>query len=98
LAVDNTKEAFVNIAEEIKVLIDGVLSVTEDSRQMRQMKDEIVGNMESISASTEETSAATQEVSATSEEQLASMEEVAAQTNELKQLAEQLEAVVQRFK
>lgn len=98
LAVDNTKEAFVNIAEEIKVLIDGVLSITEDSRQMRQMKDEIVGNMESISASTEETSAATQEVSATSEEQLASMEEVAAQTNELKELAEQLEAVVQRFK
>lgn len=98
LAVDNTKEIFLNIAEEIRSLIDRVSSITEDSRQMRRMKDEIVGNMESISASTEETSAATEEVSATSQEQLASMEEVASHTKELKELAQQLEEIVQRFK
>jgi methyl-accepting chemotaxis protein len=97
-AVDNMKRVFTNIAEEMKHLINGVAGVTRDSKQMNKMKDEIVNNIESISASTEETSAATEEVSATSEEQLAAMQEVTSHAKELKILAEQLEAVVQKFK
>jgi methyl-accepting chemotaxis protein len=97
-AVDNMKKVFLDIAEEMKNLIGGVTAITDDSHQMRKMKDEIVDNIESISASTEETSAATQEVSATSEEQLAAMQEVTSHAQDLKVLAEQLEIAVQKFK
>jgi methyl-accepting chemotaxis protein len=97
-AVDNMKKVFLDIAEEMKNLIGGVAAITNDSQQMRTMKDEIVDNIESISASTEETSAATQEVSATSEEQLAAMQEVTSHAQDLKVLAEQLEIAVQKFK
>lgn len=97
-AVENMKKVFIDIAEEMKYLIDGINVITSESKQMRKMKDEIVNNIESISASTEETSAATEEVSATSEEQLAAMEQVTSHAKELKILAEQLEEVVLRFK
>jgi methyl-accepting chemotaxis protein len=97
-AVNNMKKVFMDIADEMKLLIDGVTNITNESLQMHQMKNEIVNNIESISASTEETSAATQEVSATSEEQLAAMEEVTSHAQELKVLAEKLEETVQQFK
>ncbi len=97
-AVDNMKKVFIDIAEEMRHLFDGVANITNESQQMRKMKDEIVNNIESISASTEETSAATQEVSATSEEQLAAMEEVTSHAQELKVLAGQLEEAILKFK
>lgn len=97
-SVNNMKKVFTDIAGEMKHLIDGVVTITNESQQMRKMKDEIVSNIESISASAEETSAASEEVSATSEEQLATMEQVTSHAKELKVLAEQLEEVVLKFK
>ena len=98
VAVDDTKNVFTDISNSVKKLIASVNGINNESLSMRNMKDEIVGIMENISASTQQTSAATQEVSASSEEQLATIEEVANHAHELKDLSAQLEKVSEMFK
>ncbi|MDF2548501.1 MAG: mcpC1 [Anaerosolibacter sp.] len=98
IAVDDTKNAFREISTALNTLIVSVNEISKESLSMRNMKDEIVGIMENISASTQQTSAATEEVSASSEEQLAAVEEVSSHAHELKTLSAQLERVVEQFK
>ncbi|MBB6215492.1 methyl-accepting chemotaxis protein [Anaerosolibacter carboniphilus] len=97
-AVNDTKNAFKEISSALKKLIISVNEISKETLSMRNMKDEIVGIMENISASTQQTSAATEEVSASSEEQLAAVEEVSSHAHELKVLSTQLEQVIEQFK
>lgn len=97
-AVTDTMNVFKEISNSIKTLILNVNNISRESMAMRSMKDEIVVNMESISASTQQTSAATEEVSASSEEQLATIEEVSSHAQELKSLSLILEKAVEQFK
>jgi methyl-accepting chemotaxis protein len=97
-AVTDTMNVFKEISNSIKTLILNVNDISRESMAMRSMKDEIVINMESISASTQQTSAATEEVSASSEEQLATIEEVSSHAQELKSLSVILEKAVEQFK
>ncbi|HYE11129.1 MAG TPA: cache domain-containing protein [Patescibacteria group bacterium] len=97
-AVADTMSAFKEISNSIKILIQNVNEISRESMAMRSMKDEIVANMENISASTQQTSAATEEVSASSEEQLATIEEVSSHAQELKNLSLILEKAIEEFK
>lgn len=98
IAVTDTMNVFKEISNSIKTLILHVNDISRESLAMRSMKDEIVANMENISASTQQTSAATEEVSASSEEQLATIEEVSSHAEELKNLSLILEKAVEEFK
>jgi methyl-accepting chemotaxis protein len=98
IAVTDTMNVFKEISNSIKTLILNVNAISQESMAMRNMKDEIVANMENISASTQQTSAATEEVSASSEEQLATIEEVSSHAQELKNLSYILEKAVEEFK
>lgn len=96
-AVSDTKHAFKEISGALNKLTISVNEINKESLSMRNMKNEIVGIMENISASTQQTSAATEEVSASSEEQLASIEEVLNYAHELKLLSTQLKQAVEQF-
>lgn len=97
IAVEDTRNAFQKISSALEETIGTITQINEESKAMRQDKDEIVDIMNNISASVEETSAATEEVSASSEEQLAGMSEVLEHTRELKLLSEKLNKIVEGF-
>lgn len=96
-AVEHTEKIFAAISSETEALIKGVNIISGEIERLRQGKDKIVKNMDTISASTEETSAATEEVSSSTEEQLASIEEILNQTRRLEEIALELSEGVKKF-
>lgn len=97
-AVDNTKVVFEEIANAISSLISVAGSIDKESAAMKQRKDEIVGIMTDISASTQQTSAATEEVSASSEEQLASLESVFSHIGQLTEMVAKMQRILDQFR
>lgn len=96
--VDTTKVQFEGIAQAIDHINREVEQLTNESKEMNDMRTDILESVLNISASTEETSAATEEVSASSEEQLAGMTEINEQTARLNQVAHQLNDLIQQFR
>lgn len=97
-AVDQTSDIFNKILHSIKILINEIREVQESISDTSKNKDEIVGRIQSISAVSEENSASTEEVSASTEEINAVMSEFTHSAGELKELAEQLENEINKFK
>jgi methyl-accepting chemotaxis protein len=96
-AVEKARVIFEEILKAIDSITGNMNTIKDYSLNMEKEKDDLVGVLENLSATTEENSASTQQVSATSEEQLASMEQVAANTQNLKKLAEELRRAVDAF-
>ncbi|WP_187296213.1 methyl-accepting chemotaxis protein [Tepidibacter mesophilus] len=97
-AVLDTKDIFAQISDSIGLLIENNEHVTEFTNSMNNKKDDIVGAIQNLAASSQQTSASTEEVSASTEEQLASIESVANLTQDLNTLANDLEKSVNNFK
>ncbi|MBM7615190.1 methyl-accepting chemotaxis protein [Alkaliphilus hydrothermalis] len=97
-AVKETEMIFDQISSAISAIMQKVTEVKGSSNDMAAEKDDLIAVIQNVSATAEETSAATQQVSAATEEQLASIEEVASHSNDLKELAGQLQKVIERFK
>lgn len=96
-AVISAKNIFVDILKSIEKITDDMRRIKGYSLEMETEKNEIIGVLETLSASTEENSAATQEVSATTEQQMASIEQIVSHTQELEKLAEELKNAVNAF-
>lgn len=97
-AVEDTREAFNDISGMLQEINDNLSAISSLNEIMVRKKDEILGTMESISASAEETSAATQQISASSVEQMAAIDEVAKTAENLNLLAQALSNEISRFK
>lgn len=97
-AVLEAKSIFAEILAVIDNMSTDVQEIKNHSLQMENDKNEIVGILEILSASTEQNSAATQEVSAATAQQLTSIEQIASHTDELKTLAIKLREVSDMFK
>ena len=88
------------------ILIDSAMQETNNTvhhlniagEQMDNMKDQILGSMESLSAIAEENSAATQQATASIEEQAATAEEISATSEGLTDLAQGLQSLILKFK
>jgi methyl-accepting chemotaxis protein len=89
-------------AEELVSAVDTVSAVVEENtaatEEMAANSTEVTQAIESIASVSEENSAAIEEVSASTEEMSAQVEEVTASAASLAELAQQLQAVVNRFK
>ncbi len=97
-AVKDTNSAFENISNALLQLIESINKVSQESISMKEMKNEIVGTISNISASTQQTAASAQQVSASSEEQLAAMEEVSGGAQKLKETSVQMDDIINKFK
>ncbi|MDT3425505.1 methyl-accepting chemotaxis protein [Paenibacillus forsythiae] len=98
MAVDTTGRSFSRIrravkgaAEKIEAMSEGVRTLSREAGGMEQA-------MEVIRAISQETSANTETISAAAQEQLASVEEIASSSSDLSRLADELQALVSRFK
>ncbi|ABW20050.1 methyl-accepting chemotaxis protein [Alkaliphilus oremlandii] len=97
-SVETTKYTFSGIADAIALTKTMMDELSTSSKNMAQMKDEIIGIIENLSAIAEENAAATEEVSASTEEQLASMEEISSASRDMNTLAENLQDLIAKFK
>lgn len=96
----------VQVSKSKYLLIDGAMKEANkaieklniSSKEVEELKNDILETLQSLAAIAEENSAATQEVSASMEEQAASAEEISSSSLGLSELANNLYTVVNRFK
>ena len=97
-SVIQNKNKYMGIAKSMKEAENCVSLLNTSSEEMDKMKDEILSNLENLSAIAEENSAATEEVTASMEEQSAAIEEIASVSEDLSSLAQDLQTVIGRLK
>jgi methyl-accepting chemotaxis protein len=99
------KEAAADTAKGFEAIVDklgqaqaGIGQISHAIEETAKGMQEIVSNVQSISAVSEETSASTQTVAAAAEEQNASLNEVTASAEALAKMAAELNAIINKFK
>ncbi|MBM7544769.1 methyl-accepting chemotaxis protein [Weissella beninensis] len=93
-ALESSQEIFERSAE----MVAGITAVETASKQIEQIQNVVLENLENVSASTQENAAGTEEVSANSEEVLATMDEFTNNVSELRDIAAKLKGLTERFK
>ena len=96
--VSDTEEKFQGISNTIEDTNEVLNYLNETGRNMENMREEIIANLESLSSVAEENSASTQEASSAVEEQIAAMEEIANASENLAGLAENMQQEIAKFK
>lgn len=96
--VGQTEAIFNNILDNLNALFGIVETAKNSAHSVKARKDEIIGFVEGVSASTEETSATMEEMSASTEEQLATMENLNSEAAKLKELSLKLHEILDGFK
>jgi methyl-accepting chemotaxis protein len=97
-SVSNSKNSYLEIAKAMNKAEKAVEELNVSGDEMEVMKNEILDTMQNLSAIAEENSASTQQVTASLEEQSASVEEIANSSEGLANLAQDLQAIIKRFK
>jgi methyl-accepting chemotaxis protein len=98
LAMSETKGIFHEILEAIRELASKVEGVEQSVKESQSNKDTINQEMDSITAVSEQTAAATEQVSASAEEISVTMNSFTQHAGGLKDLAEQLDQELKKFK
>ncbi|WP_280770657.1 methyl-accepting chemotaxis protein [Salipaludibacillus daqingensis] len=96
--VRETKGKYVTISEAMTSSEKAVENLNLSGIEMKNIKDEIVNTLQSLSAIAEENSASTEEVSATMEQQSASTIEISKSSEGLSELAQDLQLLISKFK
>ncbi|NLW22493.1 MAG: methyl-accepting chemotaxis protein, partial [Tissierellia bacterium] len=96
--VENVLKSFDVIQEAVENTLNQINSLVESINTVEEMKGEVVAAIEHITSIAQESSASTEEVSASVEEQSATIEEISNMTIKLKEMAGELEAIIDKFK
>ncbi len=97
-AVKAVEEAFAHIDGAISEISGMIGQMTQEVVAVNSDKDAIVASIENISAVSEESAAASEEVTASVQQQTAAISEVARASEHLRELAEELESEIRKFK
>lgn len=97
-AVKETEAIFNLIFDSLNKLVDSIDQIKKQNNVVTDDSRSLIDVMNNVSAVTEESSASAEQVSAATEEQLASMEDVNSRTNSLKEAVEHLHEQISRFK
>lgn len=97
-SVMNNKGKYILIADAMKEAEAAVSILNDSSENMGKSRDEILDSLQNLSAIAEENSASTQQVTASMEEQTAAIGEIARASESLATLAQDLHAIIERFK
>ncbi|MGX7196381.1 methyl-accepting chemotaxis protein [Enterococcus olivae] len=83
-----------DVFERTTAMFDNIQSIEGSTDRIVNIQGNVLGNLESISASTEENAAGTEEVSANAEEVLATMEEFVGHVGDLQGIADELKRMM----
>lgn len=98
LAVNETDNAFNDIANAIDSIVAKINIVNEAVERMQTDKNEVTTAIENISSVSEETAAASQEVAATTEHQLKAITELKSAAESLDRLVQELDKNLKKYK
>lgn len=98
LSVEQTKQAFGDIANAIYAIVDKFRSVNESVNQMQEDKDEVIRAIEHISSVSQETAAASEEMSATTDSQMKAFDELQETSKNLEHLVFELDERLKKYK
>ncbi len=96
--VNNSKDKYNLIAQSMNDSIEAIRQLSAFGEEMNLMRQDILDELESLSAIAEENAAAAEQTSAATQEQTASVEEIAAASDNLSELAVKLHNLVVKFK
>ncbi|PHV71432.1 methyl-accepting chemotaxis protein [Sporanaerobium hydrogeniformans] len=97
-SVVSSQNKYELIAQAMEEAEQAIRELNVSGDEMRIKKNEILLILQNLSCIAEENSAATQQASASMEEQTASVEEIASSSDGLSNLAQNLQAIIMRFK
>ncbi|MGX6441629.1 methyl-accepting chemotaxis protein [Neobacillus sp. K501] len=97
-AVNQTKSIFNDILAAVRELAQKADEVQIAIKESNTNKDAVTNEMESIAAVSQQTAAATEEVAASAEQISATMNSFTQHANGLKELSEQLDSEIKKFK
>lgn len=98
LSVEQTKQAFNDIANAIYAIVDKFRSVSDSVNKMQEDKDEVIRSIEHISSVSEETAAASEEMSATTDSQMKAFDELQETSKSLENLVYELDEKLKKYK
>ncbi|WP_189597111.1 methyl-accepting chemotaxis protein [Paenibacillus elgii] len=95
--VNDTRDIFMNISDNLGVLQTKVEDILSSSKLMKESNDSLVDFIQSISATSEETAASSEEMAAMAKGYLHSVEVLAQQAEDLSQLSTTLNKYMNKF-
>ncbi|AGC67290.1 methyl-accepting chemotaxis sensory transducer [Thermoclostridium stercorarium subsp. stercorarium DSM 8532] len=98
LSVEQTRQAFKDIADAIYAIVGKFRSVNESVNKMQDDKDEVIQAIEHISSVSQETAAASEEMSATTDSQMKAFDELLETSKNLERLVFDLDERLKRYK
>lgn len=96
-AVSITEQSFEKLNNSIESIIEKILSMNENIESMLANSNLLTSNIQSISCVSEQSAASTEEVNASVANQLNDIQKVKTQSDELYDLAQKLEALIEKF-
>ncbi|WP_318240664.1 methyl-accepting chemotaxis protein [Sporosarcina gallistercoris] len=97
-SVMSTESSFLENAQFTDQMSQSIKELTSELSEMLTHKDQVLLSIQSVSAVSEETAASAEQVSASSVSQQHELEQVADSTSRMKNIANELQSVVERFK
>ncbi|WP_370452968.1 methyl-accepting chemotaxis protein [Sporosarcina sp. BI001-red] len=97
-SVTSTESSFKENAQFTDQMSHSIKELTSELSEMLTHKDQVLLSIQSVSAVSEETAASAEQVSASSLAQQNELEQVADSTTRMKNIANELQSVVERFK
>lgn len=97
-SVTSTESSFKQNAELTERMGRSIMELTSELTEMLTHKDQVILSIQSVSAVSEETAASAEQVSASSIAQQAELERVAESTTRMKNIASELQEIVEKFK
>ncbi|QGU93887.1 HAMP domain-containing protein [Clostridium bovifaecis] len=98
VVVNETGDTFENISKNIDNIATKIDNINNSLASMNREKEEVIQDIQNVSAVSEETAASSQEVSAATEEQSASMQELAGAVSNLNSMVQDLSEAIKTFK
>ncbi|MCP1308555.1 hypothetical protein [Paenibacillus tyrfis] len=95
--VNDTRDIFMNISDNLGILQTKVEDILSSSQLMKESNDSLVDFIQSISATSEETAASSEEMAAMAKGYLHSVEVLAKQAEDLSQLSTTLNKYMNKF-
>lgn len=96
--IKQTNETFIEIKKAVNVMVESIQIVSNNLSQFTANSQKMNAAIQEIAATSEEAAAGVEETAASSQQITSSMEEVATSSKQLSEIAEDLNAVVMKFK
>jgi methyl-accepting chemotaxis protein len=96
--VNQTQNLFNEIIDAVRILSEKISEIRHHADDISENKNQIVAQIENISAISQESASATEEVTASAEQITVTMDEITQQAVDLQRLSEQLQERIHTFK